>query len=222
MNLATIEHIVPELRNALIGRRFGKVFVLSPRSIAIDFRLPDSKYLYISVESALPRVYLIRRRLRDLEKASGNPTAFTMQMKKRVSSAEVFAVDQFPGERILELAFIGSNELGEPFRASILIQLTGKSANLFLLDEQKRIVDSLRETPGNEQQIGEIYKPPVGQPPGPSRANSEGMQLDGFETISDSLDAADLERQAEADSRSTANAARAQIARENAKLEKLL
>ena len=82
---ATIEQIIHELSDALIGRRPGKIFPLSRFSMAIDFRLSDSRYLFISIEPADPRTYLIRRRLRDIEKGSVNPTPFVMLLKKRFS-----------------------------------------------------------------------------------------------------------------------------------------
>lgn len=218
MNLATIEQIIPELREALIGRRFGKVFVLSRNSLAIDFRLTDSRYLFVSVEPADPRTYLIRRRLRDLEKASTNPTAFAMQLKKRLSAADLTAIDQIQDERALRFEFRGTNELGDEFRGFLIAQLTGKSANLFLLDSVGRIIDSLRNTLGEGQQIGDVYTPPAGRSNASARTSTD---LGDFDTLSEALDAADLEKRAEADFRSAANSARTKITREISKLEKL-
>ena len=124
MNIATIESVIPELRSALVGRRFGKVFPLSRHSIAIDFRLTDSLYLFVSVESGDPRTYLIRRRVRDLEKASANPSAFIMQLKKRLAGADVVAVEQVPEERIVKFGFEGWNEFGEKASGGLIVQLT--------------------------------------------------------------------------------------------------
>ena len=218
MNRATIEQIIPELREALIGRRFGKVFVLSRNAVAIDFRLPDSHYLFISAEPAGPRAYLIRRRLRDLEKVSTNPTAFAMQLKKRLSGADVTAIEHITDERVLSFELTGTSELGEEYRAFVIAQLTGKSANLFLLDGSYRIVDSLRDTLGEGQQIGDIYAPPAGRSVAAPRTP---VDLGEFDSVSEALDAADLEKRAESDFRSIANSVLAKLTREIAKLEKL-
>src|SRR5688572_9433173 len=102
MNLATLEKIIPELRAALIGRRFGMIFPLSRFSLAVDFRLHDSQFLFVSVEPANPRIYLFRRRLRDLEKQSVNPSTFVMQSKKRLSGFDAVSITQFLGERALK------------------------------------------------------------------------------------------------------------------------
>ena len=156
MNIATIEQIIHELSDALIGRRPGKIFPLSRFSMAIDFRLSDSRYLFISIEPADPRTYLIRRRLRDIEKRSVNPTPFVMLLKKRFSGAEVDSLAQVQGERVVKIGLSGIDEIGSRFTAGLIIQLTGKSANLFLTNNDDRIVDSLREKLGDGQQIGDI------------------------------------------------------------------
>lgn len=218
MDLATIEQIIPELRDALIGRRPGKVFPLSRYSMAIDFRLPDSQYLFVSVEPANPRIYLIRRRLRDIEKASVNPSAFVMQMKKRFSGAEANKIEQIESERVLRLGLAGIDELGSPFTASLMVQLTGKSANLFLTDHADRIIDSLRDTLGDGQQIGDVYQPP--QRTGTAKAGTLRSLNEG-RTLSEILDAEDLERRSEAEFRSIATAVRSKVTREITRLEKL-
>ena len=218
MNLATIGSIIPELRAALMGRRPGKIFPLSRYSMAIDFRLPDSQYLFVSVEPSDPRIYLIRRRLRDLEKASINPPAFAMLMKKRFSGGDVESVEQASGERVVKIALTGTDDLGARFEASLVVQLTGRSANLFLADQNGRIVDSIRNTLGEGQQVGDIYKPPAriaaavpGKPITPHHNSS----------ISETLDADHLEKLAEVEFRSVANSARSKVGREISRLEKL-
>jgi predicted ribosome quality control (RQC) complex YloA/Tae2 family protein len=187
MNLATIEQIIPELRSALMGQRLGKVFVLSRGSMAIDFRLADSNYLFVSVDPADPRMYLIRRRLRDLEKVSANPSAFVMQVKKRLSDAEVIAIEQIPDERAVRIDLAGTTELGKELQAALIVQLTGKSANLFLTDAEGRIIDSLRETIGEGQQIADLYSPPSGHLPGavPSRTAHARSQVGVYPELAD-------------------------------------
>ena len=218
MNIATITSIIPELRSALVGRRFGKIFALSRHSMAIDFRIADSLYLFISVESADPRIYLIRRRVRALEKASSNLPAFFTQLKKKLVGSDVLSIDQLDGERVVAMNFAGRNEFGDNFRAGLIVQLTGKSANLFLVDPARRIVDSLRETLGEGQQVGDVYQPPARKSP----ANPGGQLTPPQDvSISEYLDAEHLEKLARAEFQSIANAARSKVVREISRLEKL-
>ncbi|HYO91304.1 MAG TPA: hypothetical protein VEQ40_06695, partial [Pyrinomonadaceae bacterium] len=60
MNDETIRAIVEEIAPQLAGRVMGKVFQLSRTSLAVDFRLSDGRYLFLSVDPGLsPRLYLI-------------------------------------------------------------------------------------------------------------------------------------------------------------------
>jgi predicted ribosome quality control (RQC) complex YloA/Tae2 family protein len=222
MNLATLEQIREEIARAIVGRRSGKVFPLSRNEIAVDLRLADSRYLFISVDPSDPRIYLIRRRMRDLEKASVNPSAFVMLLKKHLSGAEVESVDLVEGERVMTIRFSGESETGEPLRRDLIAQLTGRSANLFLLDDRGFIIDSLRQTNGGGQETGTRYSPPA-RPEGAAPATPGApISADGFDSLSDALDAASQERAAEREFKSAANAARAKIKQELTKRERLL
>src|SRR5687768_5816481 len=134
MNLATLEQIRDEIAHAIVGRRFGKVIPLARNEIAVDLRLSDSQYLYVSVDPSDPRIYLIRRRLRDLERASVNPSPFVLLLKKHLSGSIVESVAVTEGERVMSIRLNGESEAGDRFRYELVAQLTGRSANLFLLD----------------------------------------------------------------------------------------
>ena len=54
MNEQLIGDVVEELRPALVGRAWGKVFQLSNASLAVDFRTQGGRYLFVSVEPGRP------------------------------------------------------------------------------------------------------------------------------------------------------------------------
>jgi predicted ribosome quality control (RQC) complex YloA/Tae2 family protein len=219
VDLATITAIRGELESRLRGQRFGKIFQLSKTDIAADFRMPDSTYLFISVESKNPRTYLIRRKLRDLEKISGTPGNFALTLRKRLSGAELLSIEQIEDERILLLTFNAEQELGGSTIYRLAAQLTGASANLFLLDTESKIVDCLRQTRGEGQQIGETYVPPARRYADKQQTPST---LNLPTNLSEQLDAADQERSSAANFDSLANSARSKIRHEISKREKLL
>lgn len=216
-----------ELGSALVGRKFGKVFQLSKFEIAIDFRLPDSLYLFVSVEPSDPRIYLIRRRVRDLDRRSTNPTPFALLLKKRLSDASFVSVEQISSERILRINFEGRDELGDEIRLSLIVQLTGRSANLFLIDEHDNILATMRQTLGEGQQEGDKYAPPTrpeGLESGAIAAgflSSAAERHDKDKTLSEYLDDLSLEKTAEREFQSLANSARSKLKQEIAKHEKL-
>lgn len=220
VDLATVKAIRPELEAELVGCRLGKVFQLSKLDIAIDFRLSGSKYLFISVEPGNPRTYLIKRRLRDLEKTSGNPSPFALVLKKNLTDGEVTSIDQLPNERVLFFRFDRSDELNGNSVFTVAAQLTGSSANLFLLDAELNIVESLRRTDGYGQQAGDRYEPPARIHDARREAGFGLTKTHG--TISESLDAADLEKTEARRFQTLANNARSKIKNEISRRRKLI
>lgn len=219
MDLATITAICSELASAVAGRKFGKIFQLSKFDMAVDLRLSDSRYLFLSIDPSDPRTYLIRRRLRDLEKASTNPTSFALLLRKHLSGAVLTAIEQVVGERVLIFAFTGSDDLGAATDHKFVAQLTGRSANLFLLDHASVIVAAARQTNGPGQRPGDVYGPPA-------RAAGQAVPRtsdipDRRESVSEYLDRLYTEKAAAKEFDRLATAARSKLDREIAKHKKL-
>ncbi|HKG78024.1 MAG TPA: NFACT family protein, partial [Pyrinomonadaceae bacterium] len=104
MDQALIQRVVEELRSSLTGRFFGKIFQLSPLSFAFDFGL-RGEFLFVSVDPASPRLYLINRRLRDLEKQAVALAPFGQALRSKLSGAHVVSISKDPVDRIVRLTF---------------------------------------------------------------------------------------------------------------------
>lgn len=177
MNQALIQRVVEELRGNLTGKFIGKIFQLTPLSFVFDFGL-RGEYLFVSVDQASPRLYLIRRRLRDLEKQAVPLTAFAQTLRSKLSGGYLVNISKDPLDRIVRLTFrIETDEI--VFRR-IIVQLTGRTANLFLLDELNRIDGVLRE----HAAAARTYEPP----PRPQKERPPAM-LVGPGSPSEQLDA---------------------------------
>ncbi|MCM3873974.1 MAG: NFACT family protein [Pyrinomonadaceae bacterium] len=160
MNQQTIAEIVSEISSQLKGRFLGRIFQLTPLTLAIDFGLRDAGYLLISVEPAAPRVYLIERSSRQMEKQSIAPLHFVQALRSSLGGGRLLSVTKDAFDRIVRLSFSVENELGEVTSPALVAQITGRSANLFLLDQAGHITHALRSPKGAGQQIGEHYQPP--------------------------------------------------------------
>ncbi len=161
-----IQRVVEELRDALTGRFFGKIYQLGPVSFAIDFGL-RGEFLFISVDPSNPRLYLIRRRTKDLEKQSVGLGSFGQAMRSRLSGAHVVNISKDPLDRIVRLTFRREDVFWR-----LVIQLTGRTADVFLLDELNRIDAILREPA--QTRIHQVYQ----SPPRPLRGPPESFQLE--------------------------------------------
>ncbi len=219
MNDQTIKAIVEEIAPVLAGRMMGKVFQLSRVALAIDFRPGDGRYLFISVQPAQPGIYMIERRVRDLEKQTLASHSFALVLRKQLGGAKLVSLRKDEADRIVRFSFNASDEIGNRFERTLIAQLTGKAANLLLLNEQGFIIDTLRPPRGEGQEIGNLYRPP---PPHQSDAPANiPFERGSFSTLSDAAD--DYYRSLEAARRFEARAAasRARLRKEIAQREKL-
>ena len=222
MNEPTLEQIRAELAAELVGQKFGKIFPLARLQFAIDFRLPDAKFLFLSLEPNAPRIYFIKRRLRDLEKSAINSTSFVMFLRKRLAHSVVESIEKFPLERILRFSLLAETELGESENYSLIAQLTGRSANLFLLDSRDFVLDALRDPFGEGQEIGTKYAPPFREEEKRRSEKAEIFPAGNFNSLSESLDVFYLEKEAEKSFQDKARAAESKLKQEIAKREKLV
>ena len=124
-----IRRVVEELRTSLSGRFLGKIYQLTPLSFAFDFGLRGS-FLFVSAEPSSPRLYLIERRGRDLQKASLPLMHFGQLLRARTNGAAVVAIDKDPLDRILRLTFRCEDEDGTIQLRKLIVQLTGRTSNL--------------------------------------------------------------------------------------------
>ena len=143
MHPQLLQRIVEELRINLTGRYLGKIFQLSSVSFAFDFGL-RGQFLFVSVEPASPRLYLIRRRLKDLQKQSQPFGQFGQLLAQKLGGEAVAAIEKEQADRIVRFHFASR---------SLIAQLTGRTADLFLLD-------GVQVEAGLRTGIKGIYKPP--------------------------------------------------------------
>ena len=147
-----IRRVVEELRDSLTGRFLGKIYQLTPLSFAFDFGLRGS-FLFVSAEPSSPRLYLIERRARDLQKGSIQLAHFGQLLRARTNGAALVSIEKDVRDRVVRLTFRFDDQL-----LKLIVQLTGRASNLFLVDDTDRILAVLRGPGG--QLPGETYSPP--------------------------------------------------------------
>lgn len=189
MHEETLKEIVKELGELLPGRFLGRVFQLSPFSLAIDFGLKENGFLFINIEPVAPRLYLIKRTIRQIEKSSFPLSSFTQSVRSVLGGGIVKSLSKDENERVVRIALLVENDLGDLLAHSLLAQLTGRSANLFLLDSESRIKHAWRTPQGAGQQVGELYNPPLpGQKAIALKAGSKTLAREGATSISAAAD----------------------------------
>ncbi|HEX8559891.1 MAG TPA: NFACT family protein [Pyrinomonadaceae bacterium] len=181
MNEQLIGEVLEELRPALLGRPWGKIFQLSGATLAVDFRTGDGRYLLLSAEPGRPRLHLIARSVRELERAAQTPSPFALILRKALGGGVLLTLTKDEGERVVRFGFAVPDAAGAERDASLVAQLTGRTSNLFLLGAGGRVVASLRPARGEGQAEGDVYEPPQRRPAAEGEATTGGATTQGEE-----------------------------------------
>lgn len=234
MNEQLISEVIEEIAPALAGRAWGKIFQLSSASLAVDFRTGGGSYLFVSVEPGQPRLYLISRTVRELERASRTPAPFALLLRKALGGATLREVLKDDGERIVRFHFDVPDAVGDVLEATLIAQLTGRTSNLFLLDSHGRILDTLRPSRGEGQETGDTYSQPTSKVTTASardstatprdatmRRESPVISREGSSSLSEALDHHYQRLEVEREFNARAASASARIKQEAARLNKL-
>lgn len=226
MDDQSIREIVEEITPLIIHRAPGKIFQLGTASLAIDFGLREPGFLFISADPSAPRVYLIRRRVRDLEKQSSQLTQFSLSLRKELADTQLEAIEKDAADRIIRFDFSGRDEIGNAKRRALVVQLTGRSANLVLLDAESKIVQTARKADNEGQRPGDLYRGPE---PQADTASAQGksklitqMRSGEFSSPSQAADAYFTSLLEARTFASQASSARAELKRKVTQQEKLL
>jgi len=189
MNDALISEMAGELARELERRTLGRIFQLSTLTLALDFRAGDGRVLLVSAEPNRPRLHLVTRAARELERESLTLMPFAHALRKHLGGGRLERVSKDEGDRVVRFLFKVPDAVGDEHAASLVAQLTGRASNLFLLDGAGRVLDSLRAARGAGQEIGELYAPPAPQNATAS-ARRAGPSIDrgGARTLSEALE----------------------------------
>ena len=215
MNEQLIEKIIPELNDELVGKSFRQMFQLGGQRFAIAFEDDEFKLLFVAVEPKEPRIYLIKRRLRDLKKVEQSASKFVVDVGRILKGCELKTISKDAGERVVEFRFGTNNP------TYFVAQLTGKSSNLFLLDSERAIVAAAKKPGEGEQSLGMTYKPPI-RSAALAQHDEPVIAIGESESPSEALDSYFLKREKQNSFDALANEARKKQQRSRSKLQRLV
>lgn len=74
------------------------------------------------------------------------PPMFCMLVRKHFSAARLVSIKQPSLERVIELLFEATNEMGDRVTLKIICELIGNKSNIILVNESGKIIDALRRS----------------------------------------------------------------------------
>ena len=159
----TLAAIVAELQRTCQGARIEKLHFPTSHELVMTLRAErQARKLYVSVRGNFSRIHLTERRFEN----PPQPPMFCMLLRKHLEGSRIVRVEQLGLERVVQIVTSGRDELGDPTERALVAEITGKHANLILLDSPEgKIMGCLRtvsEDISRERQImpGLPYDPP--------------------------------------------------------------
>lgn len=150
LNTTEIEKVLEEITPAVCGGWIQKVHQPTARTLVLEIRVPGYTHrLLISCHPATSRLHLASRTLLN----PPMPPAFCQFLRAHIQGAKLDAIQQTPNDRVIELHLTTKEGPRE-----IICELTGKKANILVLDDDGRV---LRDLTHQRDRIGHPYTPPA-------------------------------------------------------------
>ena len=137
--------VVNELNERLLGARIEKIFQPDKNTVILSMHASaqaggNTVHLLIDAGTSEPRLQITAFQP-DNPKV---PPMFCMLLRKHLNGAKLSGITQHGFERVIELAFETRDEMGYTSVKYLIVEIMGKCSNLILLDQDKKIMSSLK------------------------------------------------------------------------------
>jgi predicted ribosome quality control (RQC) complex YloA/Tae2 family protein len=159
LDATALRAVLAELRPALLPSRFERAQQSDARTVQLGLRcLSGHAWLELSWRAEAPRLLAIPAPPR-----AGEGSTLARQLQHGLRGLNLVGLEQQGWERVVELAF--APRPGDAVRRSLVLELMGRRSNLFLLDEERRVIalgHQVRESQSRLRPIGtgDPYQPP--------------------------------------------------------------
>ncbi|ENH98294.1 fibronectin/fibrinogen-binding protein [Gracilibacillus halophilus YIM-C55.5] len=172
--------ITHELDQQLATGRVLKIYHPTETEIVMSIRsYGKNKKLLLSAHSSYARVHLTN----DHYENPKEPTMYCMILRKYLSGSFLEKVEQTENERIVQLQFRTTNEIGDVKYMTLCMEIMGKHSNILLIDQEKQVIlDSIKHISASQNRHrtllpGSPYKMP------PTQGKLNPFTIDGDKFI---------------------------------------
>ena len=149
----TVAAIVQELKEALCQGRIAKIAQPEADELLLTIKTPaGQKRLYLSASASLPLIYLTEDNTPSLMTAPN----FCMLLRKHIGNGRIMDVSQPGLERIIQLDIEHLDELGDPCRKKLMVEIMGKHSNIIFCREDGTILDSIKHVSAQLSSVREV------------------------------------------------------------------
>ncbi|MCQ2522572.1 MAG: NFACT family protein [Lachnospiraceae bacterium] len=150
----TVAAITAQLDQKCTGGRIYKIAQPEKDALLITIKTASGgqERLFMSADASLPLVYLTKENRPSPMTA---PT-FCMLLRKHLQNGVIVSISQPDFERIIRITVEHYNEMGDLKRVTLLIEIMGKYSNIILIDEDNKILDSIKRVSGLVSSVREV------------------------------------------------------------------
>ena len=133
--------VLSEMKERVLGARVEKIHQPSRDTVILLLRgNAGREKLLIAANPAAPRLHLTTANPENPEQ----PPMFCMLLRKHLSGARLAQISQLPMERCVTFSFDCIDEMGDPVQKKLVVELMGRTCNIYLLGQENWILDCLR------------------------------------------------------------------------------
>ena len=130
-----------EIWDSLPAARIDKIHQPGREELVIALRYKGgNRKLYLSAGANSPRIHFTDT----TPENPAQPPMFCMLLRKRLTGGRLADIRQDGWERALYLDFDCINELGDPVRLTLAVEIMGRHSNIILIDPDGIIIDSIK------------------------------------------------------------------------------
>ena len=155
-----LRHVTKELQTELTTGRIYKIYQLS--SFDLLFLIHQNKNKHQVLISASPNYARIHITQHQIERPE-NPPNFCMFLRKHLEGGIIQEINQIGNDRLIIFDIEKRNELGDLQIKKLVIEVTGRHANIIITDQDFKILEALKHNmpfDGTDRTIfpGAIYQ----------------------------------------------------------------
>ncbi len=133
--------IASELDEKLRDAKIEKIHQPERDEIMLVIKGRSGAYkLAISASGSNARMHLVE----ESKENPQTPPMFCMLLRKHLTGARIISVKRLGYERVVDVELSARNELGDIVARHIICEIMGRNSNIIFLDENRRIVDSVK------------------------------------------------------------------------------
>ena len=149
----TLRFIKNEISEYLIGAKVEKVYQPSKCELVFLMRTRSGAYrLYMSAQAISPRIHITSQSLENPQK----PPMFCMLLRKRLVGATLTGINQISLDRVLEMCFDATNEIGDKVKLKIFIEIMAQRSNIVLVNENGKVIDAVKRVDETKSTYREV------------------------------------------------------------------